>query len=206
MSNSVEHGTPEIVFDRLDRLFGPFNLDVASGLTYHTSDVILARPGGKIITLDGSYEGTESGGVAHDPEENNGLVVPWTGRAFMNHPYGADDWKWVRRAHHSVWKWRTAEIVVAVIPVKTQMYWYHRYVHSGFVNGWAYGTTRGAARVRHAGAQLLANFLGRARFGGMETSAPFNTAIAVWSRTGIDEATRDSIEALIWDARKRGLG
>ena len=44
-SETFEHTTPDDLFDEMDREFGPFTLDPATALGYHTSNVILARGG-----------------------------------------------------------------------------------------------------------------------------------------------------------------
>ena len=203
LGSTVEHETPEALFDALDAEFGPFTLDPATSLGYHTSDVIIAR-GGTICVQEIPYTSWDvfpPGVPGFTNILENGLTQPWTGRVWLNHPYGRDDWRWIKKAHDSV-RFGDAEIVVALVPVKTQMRWWHKYVgatdiecqsSSPFVtvNGDAvsmreyYATSwakRWNARVGYHGADVIRFVKGRLRFGGAPSSAPFNSAIIVWRK------------------------
>lgn len=141
--STVEWGTPDHIFDKWDAIY-KFTMDPATRFDFHASKVILSR-GGRIITLNGVYEDAPvyNGGlvVGAEPwliEDADGAPLPgdgldpanlWTGNVWMNHPYGRADWRWVKKAHDSV-RFGSADVVVALLPSKTQMRWWHKYVLS----------------------------------------------------------------------------
>lgn len=198
---SWDFPTPDDLFDALDAECGPFTLDPATALGYHTSDVILGR-GGRIVTLDGAYEA-----VAHNGEDfygtflvededgaplpGDGLAHSWTGRVWLNHPYGREDWRWMKKAHDSV-RHGDAEIVVALVPVKTQMKWWHKYVGATEIYRFVQSRNTGGndnalvysplESARATGADVIRFVRGRLRFGGAPSSAPFNSAVIVWRK------------------------
>lgn len=211
--STFEWGTPDHTFDAADAEFGPFTLDPASALGYHTSDVILAR-GGRIITLGGAYEAVAyDGDDSYGPfliEDDDGAPLPgdglhdanpWTGRVWLNHPYGRSDWRWIKKAHDSV-RYGDAEIVIALIPVKPQMKWWHKYVGSEFrvMRGETSGRVIPAELITGVPDSVLAsvktleahtergeygcdfyrNIRGRLRFKGAPSSAPFASALVGW--------------------------
>lgn len=190
--STVEWTTPDDLFDSLDAEFGPFTLDPATALGYHTSDVILER-GGKVVTLDGAWvktieersEQLTSGIHVEKWDTFSGLDLPWTGRVWLNHPYGRSDWRWMKKARDSV-REGDADIVVALVPVKTGMRWWQLYVGSGWDNKLPRESGFGDEAVIHSrkeGAADSVRFLpGRLRFGNAKSSAPFNSAIVVWRK------------------------
>lgn len=58
---------------------------------------------------------------------DNGLDQQWTGRCFMNPPYGREIGAWVAKAYHSVVSGQ-ADRVVCLIPARTDTFWMHRYI------------------------------------------------------------------------------
>lgn len=88
--------------------------------------------------------------------EDDGLGQQWTGRVFMNPPYGREIWLWMRKA----WKasQTTAELVVCLVPARTDTAWWHDFA------------SRGEIRFVR----------GRLRFGGVTNSAPFPSAVVVF--------------------------
>jgi phage N-6-adenine-methyltransferase len=88
--------------------------------------------------------------------DDDGLAQEWTGRVFMNPPYGAEIGAWMRKAWESAQS--TAELVVCLIPARTCTAWWHEYA------------ARGELRFLR----------GRLKFGGTKTSAPFPSALAVF--------------------------
>ena len=93
--------TPADVFTALNREFGPFSLDPC------------ATP--KTAKCARFYQGIE------------GLMLPWFGRVFVNPPYGRDIGKWIQRCWGVVQE-GDAEIVVALIPSRTDTHWWHEWV------------------------------------------------------------------------------
>jgi len=88
-------------------------------------------------------------------KEDDGLSQDWTGiRAWMNPPYGREIGKWVKKAAMG-----GAEVVVALLPARTDTKWFHEYIH-------------GKAEVRF--------IKGRLKFGGSKNSAPFPSMVVIF--------------------------
>lgn len=109
-SKSTEWGTPQTLFDALDREFH-FTLDPCA-------------------TLDNAkckqfFTQTE-----------NGLLHDWSDDiVFMNPPYGREIGKWIRKAYISALAGAT---VVCLIPSRTDTQWWHDYCMKGeirFIKG-----------------------------------------------------------------------
>jgi phage N-6-adenine-methyltransferase len=99
--------------------------------------------------------------------EQDGLAQEWTGRVFMNPPYGRQIGSWMRKAWESAGS--TAELVVCLVPARTCAAWWHEYA------------ARGEVRFLR----------GRLRFGGAKSSAPFPSAVVVFRNSeGADETAR----------------
>ena len=93
----------------------------------------------------------------YSPEEN-GLSQPWTGRCWMNPPYGREIGRWVERAFYAGSWLGTAEVVVCLLPARTDTRWWWNYVRFGEVR-----------------------FIpGRLKFGGQKNAAPFPSALVVF--------------------------
>jgi phage N-6-adenine-methyltransferase len=87
---------------------------------------------------------------------DDGLGQTWTGRVFMNPPYGRPLGAWMAKAWKS--SQTTAEVVVCLVPARTDTRWWHELA------------TRGEIRFRR----------GRLRFGDAQNSAPFPSAVIVF--------------------------
>lgn len=86
----------------------------------------------------------------------DGLLQSWANEVvWMNPPYGAAIGAWISRAHDAAE--HEGATVVALVPARTDTRWWHRYV------------------MRHETRFLR----GRLRFGGVEASAPFPSAIVI---------------------------
>jgi phage N-6-adenine-methyltransferase len=92
--------TPISVFNRIERRFGPFDIDVC------------ALPSnakcGRYFTPD-----------------QDGLKQQWNGRCWCNPPYGRTIGKWIRKAWESSVDGST---VVMLIPARVDTTWWHDYV------------------------------------------------------------------------------
>jgi phage N-6-adenine-methyltransferase len=89
--------------------------------------------------------------------EDDGLSQPWSGRVFMNPPYGRAITHWIRKAWEEAH--RPGVVVVGLLPARTDTRWFHDHIE-------------GCAAV---------HFLkGRVRFEGAPASAPFPSMIVVW--------------------------
>ena len=107
------------------------------------------------FTLDPCATGDNAKCELYYTPEIDGLAQPWAPhRVFMNPPYGKEIAQWMAKA--------VAEktLVVALVPARTDTRWWHTYVLPH------------AAEVRFR--------LGRIRFEGGKSAAPFPSAIVVY--------------------------
>lgn len=105
-SKTVEWGTPQGLFDKLDAEFH-FTLDPCA-----------------------THENAKC--VKHYTKKENGLIQSWANeRVFMNCPYGDVIKKWTEKAYaetHSYFG-NYAEIVVGLLPARTDTRWFHEYIY-----------------------------------------------------------------------------
>ena len=92
------------------------------------------------------------------PQEN-GLKQKWEGICWMNPPYGREIGAWVKKAYESSLEGAT---VVCLLPARTDTKWWHEYCMK-------------ASEIRF--------IKGRLKFGNSKNSAPFPSAIVVFSNT-----------------------
>jgi site-specific DNA-methyltransferase (adenine-specific) len=130
-SRTCEWATPQDLFDRLHAQYG--------------------------FTLDGCATAKNAKCPAYFTIVEDGLAQIWTGRVWMNPPYGREIRDWMRKAWEA--SQTTAEVVVCLVPARTDTAWWHEYAKHGAVD-----------------------FLpGRLRFGGAEHPAPFPSAVVVFT-------------------------
>lgn len=139
-SASVEWATPQDTFDELNRKWGPFELDVC------------ATP--ENAKCPRFYT-----------KEQDGLLLPWVGKVWMNPPYGRGIGLWVRRAYEA--SMQGSAQVVCLLPARTDTNWWHDYCTKG----------------------LVTFIRGRLKFGGHKNPAPFPSAVVVFLPY-IDDPTR----------------
>lgn len=143
-------GTPPEVFVPLEKEFGPFDLDAAA-----------AKENAKAPRFFSI--------------EDNGLSKEWTGRVFLNPPYGKDIGNWMQKAYYAAYE-GTASVVVCVVPARVDTAWWH---------DWVVG--RGEVRFLRGRVRFLAPG------GGLKmSSAPFPTAIVVYRASHPSTARKDS--------------
>lgn len=131
-SASDEWETPHILFDELDRCFGGFTLDPCATPQNAKCSTFFSR--------------TE-----------DGLSKPWTGKVFMNPPYGREIGKWVKKAWEESLR---GALVVCLLPARVDTRWWHEYARKGHVY-----------------------FLqGRLKFGAARNSAPFPSVLVTFGR------------------------
>lgn len=130
-SRSDEWPTDPVVFAELDGRYGPFGLDPCAT----AENAKCAR---------------------YFSRGDDGLAQEWFGRVFMNPPYGREIGKWMAKAWEAAQS--TAEVVVCLVPARTDTAWWHDWAARGEVEF-----------VR-----------GRLRFVGAESSAPFPSAVVVF--------------------------
>lgn len=128
-SKTDEWETPQAIFDALNEEF-KLEVDVCANTKNHKLPMWFS------------------------PEED-GLSKDWSGsRCWMNPPYGREIGKWIEKAARG-----GAEIVVALLPARTDTRWWHDHI-------------QGKAEVRF--------IKGRLKFGGHKNSAPFPSAIVIF--------------------------
>lgn len=91
-------------------------------------------------------------------KETNGLLQSWEGeRVFCNPPYGREIFNWVEKCYYEFIN--GAEIIVLLVPARTDTKWFHKYVY-------------GIAELRF--------IKGRLKFGDSKNSAPFPSLLAIY--------------------------
>ena len=58
----------------------------------------------------------------------DGLKAKWFGRVFMNPPYGREQYKWVRRANDLWMRNNGLELVVGLLPARTDTKLFHEFI------------------------------------------------------------------------------
>lgn len=131
-SQKQDWTTPPELFEWADKVWGPFNLDAAA-----TKETALCA---RYLT-----------------PEDDALSQDWSGRVWLNSPYGREIGAWVAKAHRESLR---CEVIVQLLPARPDTAYWHDLI-------WA------------EAAEIL--FLrGRLRFGGAPHSAPFPSALVVW--------------------------
>lgn len=134
--------TPPALFDALVREFGPFDLDPCGDPDSYVSQHCAE------FWTEGSLEKL------------------WHGKVFANPPHGREMGKWVQKCSEEV-RLGSTKLVVALLPVRTDVRWWQKYICTG--TGWVW-----ADEVRF--------IAGRVKFVGAQASAPFPSAIVVWRK------------------------
>lgn len=130
-SATGEWETPQDLFDFLDGLFH-FTLDAAAS--------------------DGNAKCSR-----YFTKEDDALAQVWDGRVWVNPPYGREIGGFVEKAAES----STAEVVVMLLPCRTDTAWWHKHVMVVAKEVWL---------IR-----------GRLKFGGAKNSAPFPSCVVVFN-------------------------
>lgn len=102
-AGSYEWATPQAVFDKINRRWGPFTLDAAATWENAKCDRFFTK-------------------------EHDALQYPWEGRVYVNPPYGRELEKWVFKAAAEVGFVGSADCVVMLIPARTDTRWWHQIV------------------------------------------------------------------------------
>ena len=89
------------------------------------------------FTLDACATNENAKCLDYFTKEEDGLKQSWAGhRVWMNPPYGKDIPKWMAKAYHE--SQNGAEIVVCLVPARTDTKWWHDFAEKGekrFVKG-----------------------------------------------------------------------
>lgn len=163
MGNGVnDRSTPRDLFDKLNAEFR-FTLDAAAS---HENALV-----GRYCTLSGMFHRIGRGwyqGSLHD-----GLKFQWSTleRVFINPPYGRGLLEpFIRKAAE-----RSAEVTVALVPVRTEQPWFHQYVWDERTH-----TPRTGVEIRFMDKRL--------KFGGLDQGAAFPSMLVVFY--GVDTQAR----------------
>ena len=130
-SKSNEWATPQSFFDALSAEFGPFDLDPCAT----PENAKCAR----FFTI-----------------EQDGLKQKWSGKVFMNPPYGKQIGQWIVKAKESA---QGGALVVCMIPARTDTKYWHEHIQD-------------IAEVRFV--------KGRIKFGDSKGSAPFPSVVVIY--------------------------
>jgi len=110
------------------------------------------------FTLDPCSTHENAKCVLHYTKADDGLAQDWANHTvFMNPPYGRAIKHWMRKAYESS---QNGALVVCLVPARTDTQWWHQFA------------VRGDIRFLR----------GRLRFGQATSSAPFPSAVVVFSR------------------------
>lgn len=140
-NSSLHHGwtTPAPLLEKLYAVFGGgFDLDPCSPTANRRRAPVKAR--------------------VYFTAADNGLALSWTGRVFVNPPYGRPLKLWVAKARREVSE-RRAWCVAALVPARTDTGWWHESI---------------------AGCAHVFLLRGRLAFGARGEAAPFPSALIVW--------------------------
>lgn len=106
-TGSDSWGTPQWLYDFLDKSFGPFDLDPCAD----DKNAKCAR---------------------YFTEADDGLKQTWTGKAFVNMPY-SDLEAWLKKAYDSVYVDKTLDRCVLLMPARTETKAWCKYAVHGLV-------------------------------------------------------------------------
>ena len=109
------------------------------------------------FTLDVCATAANAKCARYFTEADNGLEQPWQGVCWMNPPYGRTIGLWMHKAHESH---LTGATVVCLVPSRTDTRWWNDYAMKGQIEF-----------IR-----------GRLKFGNAKNSAPFPSALVVFSK------------------------
>lgn len=155
-SNSSEWETPSEIFDPLNEEFH-FDLDVCAT--------------------------KENAKVYHYYAD--AFHWPWSGVCWMNPPYerGPDGIiRWMEKAYWAVRERGEANVVVCLVPARTDTKWWHEYA------------------MRATEIRLLR---GRIKFVGAPSSAPFPSAIIIFTRSSYTALRTPKVTAWNWKKEKK---
>lgn len=150
---NTDYGTPPELVDLLAKRWagGAFDLDPAASDRYHVTQ-------------------------RYFTPADNGLLLPWEGRVFLNPPYGREEEAWLVKAIQEVMAGR-ASVVVALLPAKTGKHWWDRYIVADV--GYP-GVIDLRFPVRHVW------FIpGRIQFVGAKSTANFDNVVVVFERYAV---------------------
>jgi hypothetical protein len=182
-AKTVEYETPRDLFDKLWDEVGGFDLDPCCRPGQYTA-IRTWEDGGAIMVpteTDKELWGDGDNRVLVD-----GLTRPWYGKVYMNPLYGPALRQWVPKAVHEV-KCGNAELVMALLPAKTEVRWWQEYVLHHLIltpilrlPG---GAIKDATTHSHPLVREVRFIKGRLKFGGADGGpARVGNVIVVWRK------------------------
>lgn len=177
--------TSPALFHQLDEEFGPFDMDAACTPDQYTALTILAR-GGNILIPPGSRTPDYLSRNVMARIGVDGLISAWSGKVWLNPPYGAALARWVPKAVHEV-EQGNAELVCALLPARTGPRWWQENIATSFHRVlWEEGAHCGAETYWEQECHPLLTDLrllpGRQTFVGAPGPATFDLVVVVWSK------------------------
>ena len=104
----------------------------------------------------------------------DGLLQDWSGRVWLNPPYGRELPRWIEKAVHEV-EAGNCELVVALIPSRTDTTVWQKFILREI-------DTEDDHIARHPALRVCRFLPGRLHFSGQKDPAPFPSAVVVWRR------------------------
>ena len=77
------------------------------------------------FTLDAAASASNAKCRQYIDKETNALAVPWSGRVWLNPPYGKGIDRWVKKC---VDEMDNTDLIVALLPCATDTSWFHEWV------------------------------------------------------------------------------
>ena len=186
-AKSQDWQTPPALFDALDAEFGPFTCDPAAQIDQYTAMTVLNRGGLICIPPDAPLHDDEW----HLQVYRDGLAHDWSGRVYLNPPYGREMPKWIAKAVAEV-EAGNCELVCALIPARTDTKAWQTYILNQFVRPFEENWTGGEF---HEQLSLVRFLPGRVKFSGHKDPAPFPSAVVVWQKSQWQQDQED-VEAV----------
>ncbi len=178
-AQSTDQCTPRDLFDALWEEHGGLDMDVACLPHQHTAKRVLENGGAICVPSSAAY--TTPHWLKALPYARpsqvlvDGLAQPWHGKVWLQPPYGLALRKWVPKAVHEV-GCGNAELVVALLPAKTDTIWWQKYVLTQV-------TEEGYECESYPTKPVEIRFIkGRLTFEGFPAPAGHASAIVVWRR------------------------
>lgn len=129
-SASDDWPTPQAFFDKCNAEYGPFDLDACASVENHKAP-------------------------RYFTQADDGLAQVWSGKVWMNPPYGRTIGTWMSKAYRAS---LNGAKVVCLVPARTDTAWWHDYAMNG----------------------KITFIRGRLKFGNAKHSAPFPSALVIF--------------------------
>lgn len=164
-----DHGTPKRVARAVRRTWGDTDLDPAASRVHRT------------IKAATQYYGPD------DPDDPlDGLDQLWSGKVYLNPPYGRTIKDWIDKIVLEVSTSLDVEGVIALLPLRSDVGWFQDDVLDE--------------------ATMICFVRGRLKFGGSENSAPFPSVVVLFGGEQWADAFRKAFGEDIDEEKKRPIG